>query len=263
VKGAYTINFLCGFCTENDGSSVCGTIARITAKNAEYPVFKQTVQIFKEMPMAKGFKTMIFTLLFAGLTAGAWAQITISGGAAFSSIAGISVSGGPPPDAGIGIGGNVSLDYLLPINIPLSLGVEAGFSGGRVMFGWSSNPNQYEDTIMAIPLLLRAAYHFDLFPKFDLYLVGKIGFALGLWTGDYKDSWDANITIDTIAGFAFGFDVGAAYYFSPRLGIFAEAGFDDYLLETKTEGWGVGGYINYTLKAPFNRFATVGISTKF
>jgi hypothetical protein len=208
--------------------------------------------------MAKGFKTVVFVLIFAGLTAGAWAQITISGGFALSSVAGIEVTGGVAPniDSSVGVGGNVYLDYLLPLSVPLSLGLEVGVDSGR----FEVPGTNFKDTIVAIPILLRAAYHFDLSPKLDLYLVGKIGMAFGAWNGDLRDNVkNVGESVDTIAGFAFGFDVGAAYYFTPRIGLFGEVGFDDYLLKTKITDTSFSA----TLKAPFYRFLTVGLSTKF
>ncbi|MDR1411450.1 MAG: porin family protein [Spirochaetaceae bacterium] len=211
--------------------------------------------------MAKGFfKAAVFALFLAGLSAGAYAQITVSGGFALSSVSGIEMSGyGANIDSSVGFGGNVYLDYLLPVSIPLSLGVEAGFDTGSFSVTYSGT--KYDETIMAIPLLLRVAYHFDLFPKLDLYLVGKIGYAFGIWTGSYRDMVDmTGYDVDTIGGLAFGFDAGVAYYFTSHMGLFIEAGFDDYMLETKISS--SAGYAE-TLKAPFNRFVTVGLSTKF
>ncbi|MDR1444630.1 MAG: outer membrane beta-barrel protein [Treponema sp.] len=210
--------------------------------------------------MAKGFfRTAVFALLFAGLAAGASAQMTVSGGFALSSVKGVEVSGqNMPVEGGVGIGGNVYFDYLLPLSIPLSLGLEVGVDGGSFTFGQS--PQTTEDKITAIPILLRAAYHFDLFPKLDLYLVGKLGAAFGIWTGEQRDFLKNNsATVDTIGGVAFGIDAGVAYYFSPRIGIFGEVGFDDYMLKTKISSQGS----SETLKAPFGRFLTIGLSTKF
>jgi hypothetical protein len=218
--------------------------------------------------MAKGFRTAIFVLLFTGLTMGLSAQITISGGIALSSVKDIEISGNykPPIDSSVGFGGNVYLDYLLPISVPLSLGIEVGFDGGSFTvkdgsYNYSTGQwSDTKDTIMAIPILLRGAYHFDLFPRLDLYLVGKVGFALGIWTGDQRDIIDdMNGTVETIKGFAFGVDAGVAYYFTQTLGIFGEVGFDDYMLKTDVN---ISGSIS-TFEAPFNRFITLGISTKF
>jgi hypothetical protein len=151
-------------------------------------------------------KTAAFLLVFAGLTAAAFGQITVSGGATLYSVG----SGG-----GIAPGGDVSLDYLLPLSIPLSLGAEIGLAAASVTGSTSG-------AVMAIPLLARAAYHFDLMPGLDLYAAGKIGVALGAGGSE------------TQPGIAFGFDAGAAYYFIPVLGVFAEAGFDQVQLVGKS-----------------------------
>ena len=65
--------------------------------------------------------------------------------------------------------------------------------------------------------------------------------------------------IDPLGGFGFGFDLGAAYYFSANFGLFAEGGFDGYMLSTKVK---VSSQTT-TVDAPFYRFLTVGISAKF
>jgi hypothetical protein len=227
-------------------------------------------------------KTTAFLLVFAGLTAAAFGQITISGGFALSQMDSSS-SELQDLEAGIGIGGNVYLDYLLPINIPLSLGGEIGLDTASLK---GPPGTTIDETIMAIPLLARAAYHFDLMPRLDLYAVGKVGVVFGNWIGKLKDA--SGNEIEIAPAVSFGFDVGAAYYFTPLLGVFIEAGFDRYNLEAKLKytqtsyydsyNGGYDGYSDYdngysssystttdeaTLEAPFNRFVTIGISTKF
>jgi predicted porin len=141
----------------------------------------------------------------------------------------------------------VFVDYLLPISIPLSLGFEAGYDTASIDDGGSTVTGH------AIPLLLRAAYHFDLMANLDLYLVGKVGYAFG-------GGESGGHTEDGINGMGFGVDVGAAYYFNSRIGIFAEAGFERYGLEKDVDtGWGN----SVTWKFPFSRFVIVGISAKF
>ena len=158
-------------------------------------------------------------------------------------------------ESDIGVGGNLFVDYLLPIGIPLSLGGEVGVDSASFKYA-----GIYTDTVIAIPLLLRAAYHFDLLPKLDLYVVGKIGYVIGIWEGETKDMVKSiGASVGDIGGIGFGFDVGAAYYFNSKLGAFAELGFDDYALESEITS---SGY-NQTLKAPFNRFLTIGVSGKF
>jgi hypothetical protein len=201
------------------------------------------------------FLAAIAALAFAGA---ANAQITISGGFALSA-AEIKASA---YEGEIGIGGNIYLDYLLPIGVPLSLGAEVGvdtstfpFSGGGDMVGG-------EDVAIAIPLLLRVAYHFDLMPKLDLYLVGKIGYAFGAVTGDSID-WakDQGADVKVEGGLGFGIDAGVAFYFTSLVGIFAEAGFDQYNGKyTVTDSYSDESSSTGVI---FNRFFTTGLSIKF
>jgi opacity protein-like surface antigen len=198
----------------------------------------------------KGFlKVAVFVLLFVGVAASASAQVTISAGFALSSASAKYES--DYLDASIkgdtGFGGNIYFDYLLPIGVPLSLGFEVGYDTA------SLSEDQSEIKANVVPLLLRVAYHFDLMPKLDLYGVGKIGYALG------SAEWGSGENEDGYNGFGFGIDAGVAYYFTSNFGIFAEAGFDRYNL---SQDFSENGY-NWTISAPFNRFLTVGISTKF
>jgi hypothetical protein len=117
----------------------------------------------------------------------------------------------------------------------------------------SVEENGLEVTGFAVPLLLRAAYHFDLMANLDLYAVGKIGFVLG--SGEAYGESESGYN-----GVGFGFDVGAAYYFVPRFGAFAKAGFDRYNAQKEFDEKDYG---KYTVKIPFTRFLTFGVSTKF
>ncbi|MDR2020943.1 MAG: porin family protein [Treponema sp.] len=188
---------------------------------------------------------------------GAFAQVTVSAGFALSSLSGVEMEGHTADVNGkVGVGGNLFVDYLLPISIPLSLGFEVGVDSGSI----EEKSGDFEDTVIAIPLLLRAAYHFDLMPKLDLYLVGKIGYVPGIWKGDTKDALESiGVDIGTIGGVGFGFDLGVAYYFNSKLGLFGEGGFDAYLLRSKISD----STFSATLKAPFYRFLTIGVSGKF
>jgi hypothetical protein len=196
----------------------------------------------------KGFlRTVVFLVLLAGVSTGAFAQFTISGGFALSTMTAKVDGLDEEVKGGVGAGGNIYFDYLLPINIPLSLGFELGTDGATVGF------DDWKDTVLAIPLLLRAAYHLDLNPKLDLYFVGKAGYVIGaIIDGPDKEY------LKSSGGFGFGIDVGAAYYFNSILGLFAEAGFDGYMLETKLEGYGE----TFTLSTPFYRFVTIGLSVR-
>jgi hypothetical protein len=199
--------------------------------------------------MAK--KILLATVMVFAMGVAASAQITISGGAALSS-AEVDATG---YDGEIGVGGNVYIDYILPISVPLSLGLEFGVDTST----FDKDDPRNEVTALAIPILLRAAWHFDLHPRFDLYLVGKIGYVIGNATGPYIDTRkDAGVNIKTAGGVGVGFDIGAAFYFTPYAGVFAEAGFDRY------EGGLKGTYqgVSETVDIMFSRFFTAGLSLK-
>jgi hypothetical protein len=87
----------------------------------------------------------------------------------------------------------------------------------------------------------------------DLYLVGKVGYVLGSAERPGMGSEDG------YNGIGFGFDAGVAYYFTPRIGVFAEAGFERYGLKKE---FSESGY-SETVEVPFTRFVIVGLSTKF
>jgi hypothetical protein len=192
---------------------------------------------------------VIAALAFAGT---ANAQITISGGFALSG-AEIKASA---YEGEIGIGGNIYLDYLLPIGVPMSLGAEIGVDTSTFPYDGG------EDTAIAIPLLLRIAYHFDLMPKLDLYLVGKIGYAFGDVTGDSIDMVkNAGGDVEVAGGLGFGIDAGVAFYFTSLVGIFAEVGFDQYNGKyTVTNSFSNESSSTGVI---FNRFFTAGLSIKF
>ncbi|MFP3042898.1 hypothetical protein LQZ19_13855 [Treponema primitia] len=213
----------------------------------------------------KGFlKTAFFLSLFVGLTVGVSAQVTFSAGFALSDMT--TDFGGKTFDGETGVGVNIYFDYLLPVGIPLSLGFEIGFDAASatgdfeeyVSYGYGYGYGGYYETYsvelsgVVVPILLRAAYHFDLMPRLDLYLVGKLGYCVGTVDID-------SVEQGAFSGIGYGFDVGAAFYLNSRFGFFIEAGFDQYNLERDD----VEDYGAITVGLPFSRFLTFGISTKF
>jgi hypothetical protein len=144
--------------------------------------------------MKNGFlRRVVFLVVLAGVSVtGVFAQITVSAGLALSRVSAESSVPGQKVDGEMGIGGNIYVDYLLPINIPLSLGGEIGVDTSTIFDA------PYEDRVVAVPILLRAAYHFDLFPKLDFYVVGKLGYAIGTITSGPDEPY-----LDSAGGFAF------------------------------------------------------------
>ncbi|GHV01757.1 hypothetical protein FACS189485_00700 [Spirochaetia bacterium] len=189
-------------------------------------------------------KFLVLAAALAFLASGAYAQVTMSLGAALGS-AEAKGDGVDNLKGDVGFGGNFYLDYLLPISVPLSLGAEIGVDTSTFK---DDNSSQYDVTAIAIPILLRVAYHLDLHPQLDLYGVGKIGYAFGSLKSDFLTDMKAE------GGFAFGIDIGVAFYFTQLVGLFAEAGFDQYNGKFTQD--------NFTIEVPFNRFFTAGLSIK-
>jgi hypothetical protein len=163
--------------------------------------------------MAK--KGLLVLVLASVLAGGVWAQdeavskITLHGGLAVGN-ASISF-GDSTPTGNSAIGVDVSGDYRLPMKLPLSVGAEVALL------------NSSEGKVGAFAILVRAAYHFNKNPKLDIYPLFKIGYDFGF--GDMAD-----LAEDGLKGAAFGLKLGVAYYFTSKLGAFAEAGIESYSL---------------------------------
>jgi hypothetical protein len=207
---------------------------------------------------------LLSALILAGAT-GTFAQFTVGGGFALSatdvSVSGLASTFGANPkvESDAGFGGTLYLDYLLPVGIPVSVGAELSVLSAKFKTD-AAYLGTFKDTVTAVPLLIRVAYHFDFVPILDLYVVGKIGGAFGSWEGSFKsEATKLALAIDDPGGFAIGIDVGAAYYFTSMFGVFAELGVDHYGLEAGAFGSGISA----TLEAPFTRFLVFGANLKF
>ncbi|GHV69733.1 hypothetical protein AGMMS49928_13380 [Spirochaetia bacterium] len=209
-------------------------------------------------------KRILMAIIAAVAVVGAAnAQVTISGGLALGSAEYKDSMGSSTIKGDVGIGGNIYLDYVLPIGVPMSLGIEAGIDTST--FKDTNKDSNTEDVGTAIPILLRVAYHFDLASNLDLYLVGKIGYAFNDFTGDTADYMKSvDVTLEMEGGIAFGIDLGVCFYFTPLVGIFAEAGYDQYngKVTAKFNDY-YSGSSSETIDTTFNRFFTAGLSIKF
>ena len=138
-------------------------------------------------------------------------DVLLSGGLSLGSMQGSTSS--LNWSATITYGGSISLDYVLPINFPLSLGIEAGFltRGGNFAF---SN----------IPIMARAAWHpFLEVRNLNTYLVAKAGLGIGAFSYLGSRDWEF--------GFGTGCMIGIRYFVSDRIGIFAEAGYTRFFFD--------------------------------
>ncbi|MDR2842060.1 MAG: hypothetical protein LBV52_02540 [Spirochaetaceae bacterium] len=178
------------------------------------------------------FRAAIFVIFTAVTIPEVFAQLTISGGFALSGFVMKLDDESSSAATGTGIGGNVYFDYLLPSDVPISLGFEIGVDTAPFT-NLMPSLVLYTDTVIAIPLLFRIACHFNLMPKLDLYVVGKIGVALSFWYGELYDYAKQYGDAEPPFGVGLGFDLGTAFYFSSHFGFFVEGGYDRYNLSTK------------------------------
>ncbi|MCL2186883.1 MAG: hypothetical protein FWB86_13680, partial [Treponema sp.] len=122
-----------------------------------------------------------------------------------------------------------SVEYLLPIGIPLSVG------GFFEMGMWTNNGNvttyvgKYDETRMAFGG--KVSWHVDLGLKnLDLYVSLKLGYMLWSVTNDYTDwSYSSGYYRRKVESsyddLFYGFALGARYFFTDAIGIYLEAGY--------------------------------------
>ncbi|MDR1785852.1 MAG: hypothetical protein LBR23_05230 [Spirochaetaceae bacterium] len=145
----------------------------------------------------------------------------------------------------------------------MTAGLETGYDFATVGIGSDFAASGKSDAALGlIPIFLRIGYHPDLGIKnLDIYALGKAGYAIGFWTGDITDS--KTITLSNPMGFAFGFDLGARYFFTRNLGVFVEVGFERYVLPyDMTMDLDIFGKYTSTVDAFGAKFATAGLTFK-
>jgi hypothetical protein len=224
------------------------------------------VTLNKEFFMTKKsiMKAAAVAVLFFGITAAASADMHINGGFSMGFLdPSLKTTGFANEDAKgkLGVGGHFVAEYVFGFG--LSVGGEIGVVSAKMETKVGNET--YKDTITAIPILARVGYHFGFVPDDqDFYIVGKIGYVPGMWSGKAKDTYkEIGIDMDNPDGAGFGFDVGWAYYFTSHVGLFLEGGFDYYYMKSEY-GWSYGSYKRTTtLESFMSKFFTVGVGFKF
>jgi hypothetical protein len=163
------------------------------------------------------------------------------------------------------LGGYVSVDYALPINFPLTVGLEIGFSGASI----EGVPHPYIDApgggLGFIPILARAAWHPDFgVENLDPFFMFKMGYGFGWLSGDFAD----RVKPEGPSGFGIGIMIGARYFFTSNIGAFVEAGYErffasfDYDTGTIPVGGSTTTHLFGSWDSPVQRFVTLGITYK-
>ncbi|MFP3090474.1 hypothetical protein LQZ21_09130 [Treponema sp. TIM-1] len=146
------------------------------------------------------------------------------------------------------LGGTLAVDYALPINFALTVGGEIGYSGSK-LDAWDSD---VDISLGEIPIIVRAAWHPNWEVKnLDTYLLVKVGYGIGLWTGD-----DIPDGVKIPHGIIAGFNIGVRYFFVPAFGAFVETGYEYHMLRFKEED----SSITYTYTSIGSKFVTLGVT---
>jgi hypothetical protein len=115
-------------------------------------------------------------------------------------------------DNSLHVGGRLQFDYMLTQYV--SLGLESGFSTAKI--------GDTDYSIGTIPILARIAWHPFVLEKLDPYIIGKFGYGFGFFTSQGNDyDWT-----DVCGGFTWSLNLGTRFFFTEKIGIFAEAGYE-------------------------------------
>jgi hypothetical protein len=128
---------------------------------------------------------------------------------------------------GVGTGGAYSgFTSALPVTLSYERGVANDLSfGGQVSYAHATYDDGYGDNIglTAIYIGARGSYHFGtvlkLPSKIDLYAGVSLGYVVESVSDSYGDGYAAS------SGVGYGFFVGGKYFFSQKVGVFVEAGY--------------------------------------
>jgi hypothetical protein len=157
------------------------------------------------------------------------------------------------------LGGYVAADYVLPINFPLTVGIEWGVSGAKIP---APHVNVLGGSASAIPFLARVAWH----PHFgianlDTYALFKMGYTIGFFGGEIKDKMTIN---KQPGGFTIALDIGARYFFTEHLGVFGEFGYERVMgrYDVSYSSSSPSFYFYSYGSSPFQRFSTLGVTYK-
>lgn len=122
--------------------------------------------------------------------------------------------------------GPVALTYEYGASEKISVGVAFGYSQVKGDYTDPSDPtSNYNESLTNISALARANYHFGQSDKFDPY----VGIGLGYYNFKYKykDAQGAtdNSSFSVPTAFGFSGQLGAKYYISSNIGLYAEIGY--------------------------------------
>ncbi|QQO09976.1 hypothetical protein [Breznakiella homolactica] len=154
------------------------------------------------------------TLLFLGFSMAAASMEYPANSVIFNGAFGAGTfSAGEHDDGSVFWGGSLSADWIPSGKTGISYGIESGLGGGKTG----------DTAVFGIPVIFRLGWH----PKFirseciDIFLLGKIGWAFGVWGPQLDEDAVPN-------GIVCGINIGGRYVFTPVIGAYAEIGYTYY-----------------------------------
>jgi hypothetical protein len=126
----------------------------------------------------------------------------------------------------------LSVEYALPISIPLSVGAVIGYTSNRQTGG--SGDAKYTYTWPVFSIGAKVAYHFGWQIRgLDTYAAMTIGANIMSAKTDFDEGYYSTYAIKPSAGdkatlFLFGLEIGARFFFNDHFGAFIEEGFNTF-----------------------------------
>jgi hypothetical protein len=135
-------------------------------------------------------------------------------------------------NAGIGLGPtggydlgmppiSVSIDYKLPIKLPITVGGIFTFARWKYSYSIPFSNLDYDFAWNNIGLGARGMYHFNFVKNLDTYAGLTLGYVIQTFDGgDYTGN-----LYEGVSFFLFGANVGVRYFFTKAIGAYLEAGY--------------------------------------
>jgi hypothetical protein len=138
-------------------------------------------------------------------------------------------------NAGVGLGFSsyrmgippisASVDFKLPVKLPITIGGTAAFS----TWGYSSGSGDYQVdvTYTNIGFGVRGAYHFNFVKNLDTYAGITLGYVIQSADVKYGSAYGSEVkpVYDGISFLLYGANIGARYFFTKNIGAYFELGY--------------------------------------
>jgi hypothetical protein len=117
---------------------------------------------------------------------------------------------------------SASVDFKLPIQLPITVGGIFTFS--RWKYSWGFSGTNYDFAWNNIGIGARGMYHFNFLKNLDTYAGLTLGWVIQSFDGgDYDESFGGGYAAHSF--FLYGFNVGARYFFTKNIGAYLELGY--------------------------------------